>query len=65
MRAGDEHGAARLADGERDAGVGADVRLLERDRIRLVPRDEVGDLVVDPLQAAARAARAAGVGHQP
>ena len=33
-RRGDEHGAARLSDGERDAGVGADVRLLQGDGIR-------------------------------
>ena len=46
----DEHGAARLSDGERDAGVGADVRLLERHRIRRVLRDEAGHAVVDRLQ---------------
>ena len=34
----DEHGAARLSDGERDAGVGADVRLLQGDGIRAVLR---------------------------
>ena len=35
-RRGDEDGAARLPDGERDAGVGADVRLLQGDGIRRV-----------------------------
>ena len=49
-RAGDERGAARLPDEERDTGVGADVGLLEHDHLRLVAGDEVGDLVVDPLQ---------------
>src|SRR5438874_10304651 len=39
-RGRDEHGAARLPDGERDAGVGADEGLLEDDRIRRVLRDE-------------------------
>ena len=33
-RGRDEHGAARLPDGERDAGVGTDERLLERDGVR-------------------------------
>ena len=42
---GDEHGPARLTDGERDAGVGADVGLLEDDRIRGVCLDEPGDAV--------------------
>ena len=48
--AGDEHGASRLADGECGAGVGADVGLFEGGTLRLVPRDEVDDLVVDALQ---------------
>src|SRR5258708_182398 len=40
-RRGDEYGAARLADGERDAGVGADVRLLQGDGIRAVLLDQL------------------------
>jgi hypothetical protein len=47
----DERGAARLPDGERGAGVCADERLLEDDRLRLVPLDELRDRVVDLLQA--------------
>src|SRR5439155_10072649 len=46
----DEHDAACLADGECDAGVGADVRLLERHRIRRVLGNERRDGVVDRLQ---------------
>jgi len=48
--AGDEDGTARLSDRERDAGVCADVRLLQRDCIRRVSRDEAGDPVVDRLE---------------
>src|SRR5205085_10327691 len=51
----DENGAARLPDGERGTGVDADERLLERDRIRLVPGHELGDRVEDRLQAELRA----------
>ena len=40
-RRGDEHGAPRLPDGERDAGVGADERLLQGDGIRGVLRDQL------------------------
>ncbi len=40
-RRGDEHRAARLPDGERDAGVGADVRLLQGDGIRGVQADQL------------------------
>ena len=40
-RRGDEDGAARLPDGERDAGVGADVRLLQGDGIRAVLLDQL------------------------
>ena len=50
-RARDEHGAARLSDGERDAGVGADVRLLQRHRIRRVLGHERCDSVEDRLEA--------------
>ena len=50
-RRGDEDCAARLPDGERDAGVGADVRLLQRYRIRNVLGDEAGDPVEDRLEA--------------
>ena len=53
-RAGDERGAARLPDGERDTGVGADVGLLERHRLRLVPGDEVRHLVVDLAEPRSR-----------
>ena len=45
-RRGDEHRAARLSDGERDAGVGADVRLLQGDGIRGVQ----ADLARNPLE---------------
>ena len=68
-RGRDEHGAARLPDEERDAGVGTDERLLERDGVRLVLRDEVGDPVEDrpepqlgPLPCAGRPAP---VGERP
>src|SRR5579862_1403972 len=47
----DEHGAARLSDGERGAGVDADEGLLEDDRIRVELGDEPGHAVVDRLQA--------------
>ena len=40
QRGRDEHGAARLSDGERGAGVDADERLLEGDRIGRVLHDE-------------------------
>ena len=46
-RGRDERGAARLSDEQRDAGVGTDERLLQRDGIRLVGRDEAGDPVED------------------
>ena len=49
-RASDEHGAARLPDGERDAGVCADERLLECDRIRRVLGDESRHALEDRLQ---------------
>jgi hypothetical protein len=58
-----ERGAARLPDGERDTGVCADEGLLESDRIRIVPDDELGDRVVDPLQA--KLGRLAGRGPPP
>jgi hypothetical protein len=45
--AGDEHDAARLPDGERDAGVGADVGLLEGHGRGGVTLDQRGDLVPD------------------
>ncbi len=38
-RGGDENGAARLPDRERDAGVCADVGLFERNGIRLLAND--------------------------
>ena len=50
-RARDEHGAARLTDGERGAGVDADERLLERDGIRRMLGDERLDAVEDRLEA--------------
>ena len=40
-RGRDENGAARLPDGERDAGVGTHVGLLERDGVGLVLRNEI------------------------
>ena len=49
-RGRDERGAARLPDEERDAGVGTDERLLQRDGIRPVRRDEAGDPVEDRPQ---------------
>ena len=42
-RRGDEHGSPRLPDGECDAGVCADERLLQRDRIRSVQGDQLLD----------------------
>ena len=46
----DEHGAARLPDGERDAGVGTHVGLLERDGVRLVLRNELPNPFEDRQQ---------------
>ena len=46
-RGRDERGAARLPDEERDAGVGTDERLLQRDGVRPVLADERGDSVED------------------
>src|SRR5207248_6322797 len=57
------HGAARLSDGECGAGVGADERLLERDRIRRVLGDEPRDAFEDRLQPKLRAL--AGRGRPP
>src|SRR5207245_10731232 len=51
----DEHGAARLPDGERGAGVDADERLLEGHRIRGVLGDQSRHAVVDRLQPQLRA----------
>jgi len=50
-RARDEHGSAGLPDRERDAGVCADVGLLEHDGIRAVLLDELRDPLEDRLQA--------------
>src|SRR6266404_6255913 len=50
----DENGAARLSDGERGAGVDADERLLERDRIGRVLGDESRHAVEDRLQSKLR-----------
>src|SRR5207247_2147957 len=49
-RRGDEDGSTRLPDEERDAGVGADVRLFQRDGIRRLPRDQLLDTVEDRAQ---------------
>ena len=46
----DEHGAARLPDGERDAGVGTHVGLLERDGVGLVLRNELPNSLEDRQQ---------------
>ena len=46
----DEHGAARLPDGERDAGVGTHVGLLERDGVGLVLRNELPHSLEDRQQ---------------
>ena len=50
-RRGDEHGSPRLSDGECDAGVCADERLLQDDGIRCVLRDQLLDARVDREQA--------------
>ena len=42
---------ARLADGHRRAHVLAEVDLLDRHRLRLVPGDQLAQRAVDPLQA--------------
>ena len=49
-RRGDEHGSPRLPDGECDAGVCADVRLLQGDGIRRVLRDQLLDAREDREQ---------------
>ena len=46
----DEHGAACLPDGERDAGVGTHVGLLERDGVGLVLRNELPNPLEDRQQ---------------
>ncbi len=53
-RRGDEHGSPRLPDGECDAGVCADVRLFQRDRIRGVQGDQLLDAREDREQACFR-----------
>src|SRR5262249_3601021 len=67
-RGRDEHGSARLPDGERDAGVGADVRLLQGDGIRAVlryqPRDPVEDRAQTELQPLLRARSPPPVAHR-
>jgi hypothetical protein len=60
VRGRDHDGSARLSDGERDAGVGADEGLLERDGIRTVLLDERRDPVEDRLQAQLWALRRGG-----
>ena len=59
-RGGDEHRSARLPDGERDAGVGADERLFHCDGVRLVLRDERLHPLEDRLEAQLRALRRGG-----
>jgi hypothetical protein len=54
-RGGDHRGASRLTDGQRDAGVGADERLLERDGVRRMLRYELHHSVEDRPQAQLRA----------
>jgi hypothetical protein len=49
-RGRDHDGSARLPDGERGAGVGADEGLLECDGIRTMLLDETRDPVEDRLQ---------------
>ena len=56
----DEHGAACLPDEERDAGVGPDERLLQRDGVRLVLPYEVADPVEDRPEPVLRALSCAG-----
>ncbi len=52
---GDHCGASRLTDEERDAGVGADERLLERDGVRRMRRYELQHAVEDRPQPQLRA----------
>jgi hypothetical protein len=54
-RGGDQHGAARLPDGECGAGVCTDERLFQRDGARLVLRNERLHSVEDRLEAELRA----------
>src|SRR6187402_2259137 len=49
-RGRDERGAPRLSDEERDAGVGTDEGLLQRDGVRLVLRNERADALEDPSE---------------
>ncbi len=49
-RGRDEHGAASLPDGERDAGVCTHEGLLERDGVRRVLRNELLDSLEDRQQ---------------
>ena len=55
QRGRDEHGAARLTDEERDAGVCTHERLLERDGVRRMRRNELLHSVEDRPEAALRA----------
>ena len=54
-RGRDQRGAARLPDEERDAGVGTDEGLLERDGVRRVLRNERLHAVEDRPEASLRA----------
>jgi len=57
----DEYGAPRLPDGERDAGVGADVRLLQGDDIRAVLRNQLLHPVEDRAEPELQALRRGGL----
>ena len=54
LAGGEDHDAAGLADGERRARVGAEVEVLDRDRVRLVVVHQLADAGVDRRQARAR-----------
>ncbi len=68
-RGRDEHGAASLTDGERDAGVGTHVGLLERDGVRRVLGNELLHALEDRhqprVQPPARWGPPAPGGHRP
>ena len=53
LAGGEQHDAARLADRERRAGVGAEVEVLDRHRVRAVLVDQRAHALVDRAPGAA------------
>ncbi len=64
LAGGEQHDAARLADGERAARVGAEVEVLDRHRVGLVLVDQLAHPRVDRREAPRRSS-AGGVSITP